>query len=177
MEISPGKGHILQSIPAASTIPGLLPAGFAVLCLLTHPERPRYTVPVRRYGPLQSRCLQCRGRPLPPCALLTGFDNSPARDLHPLDIQRTMLPCGSVLGPCRAHTNRPRGCGACQVAVCLYGSEIPQVVLEVEEILLYLLPLEQCIDARLVLGDVPVIHVAHLGDGAVELAGPEQMVE
>src|SRR5690606_38483588 len=103
-EISPGKGHILWSIPAASTALGLLPAGFAVLCLLTHPKRPRYAVPVRRYGPLQSRFLQCRGHPQPPCALLTGFDNSPARDLHPLDIQRTMLPCGRLLDPCRAHT-------------------------------------------------------------------------
>src|SRR5690606_29344913 len=103
-EISPGKGHILWSIPAASTALGLLRAGFAVLCLLTHPKRPRYAVPVRRYGPLQSRFLQCRGHPLPPCALLTGFDNSPARDLHPLDIQRTMLPCGRLLDPCRAHT-------------------------------------------------------------------------
>ncbi|MBZ0205282.1 MAG: hypothetical protein K8H89_03075 [Flavobacteriales bacterium] len=104
MEISPGKGHILRSIAAASTALGLLPAGFAALCQLTHPGRPPYAVPVRRYGPLQSRFLQCRGRPLPPCALLTGFDNSPVRDLHPLDIQRTMLPCGRLLDPCWAHT-------------------------------------------------------------------------
>jgi len=117
MEISPGKGHILRSIPAASTTLGLLPTGFAVLCLLTHPQRPRYAVPVRQYGPLQSRFLQCRGHPQPPCALLTGFDNSPARDLPPLDIQRTMLPCGSRLGPCWAHTyvcrNPPSSC--CQL--------------------------------------------------------------
>jgi hypothetical protein len=104
VEISPGKGHILQSMPAASTALGLLSTGFAELCLLTHPKWPRYAVPVRRYGPLQSRFLQCRGHPLPPCALLTGFDNSPVRDLHPLDTQRTLLPCGRLPNPCRAHT-------------------------------------------------------------------------
>src|SRR5690606_22188278 len=103
-EISPGKSHILQSIAAASTPLGLLPTSVAVMCLLTHPKEPPYAVPVRQYGPLQSRFLQCRGHPLPPCALLTGFDNSPVRDLHPLDIQRTTLPCGSILGPCWAHT-------------------------------------------------------------------------
>src|SRR5690606_27368121 len=103
-ELSPGKSHILQSIAVASTPLGLLPTSVAVMCLLTHPKEPPYAVPVRQYGPLQSRFLQCRGHPLPPCALLTGFDNSPVRDLHPLDIQRTTLPCGSILGPCWAHT-------------------------------------------------------------------------
>ena len=104
MEISPGKGHILWSIAAASTPLGLLPTSVAVMCLLTHPKEPLYTVPVRQYGPLQSRFLQCRDHSQPPCVLLTDFDNSPARDLHPLDIQRTILPCGSLLGPCWAHT-------------------------------------------------------------------------
>ena len=72
MEISPGKGNILRSIPAASTSMSLLSKGFAVMCLLTRPQRPPYAVSIRRYGPLQSRFLQCRGHPQPPCALLTG---------------------------------------------------------------------------------------------------------
>src|SRR5690606_136030 len=129
-EISPGKSHILQSIAAASTPLGLLPTSVAVMCLLTHPKEPPYAVPVRQYGPLQSRFLQCRGHPLPPCALLTGFDNSPVRDLHPLDIQRTTLPCGSILGPCWAHTmyiqNRRdslklKGCSPLQLSCSLTG--------------------------------------------------------
>ena len=114
-----------KSIPAASTTLGLLPTGFAVMCLLTRPMRPRYAVPVRRYGLLQSRFLQCRGRPLPPCALLTGFGNSPARDLHPLDIQRTTLPCGSVLGPCRAHTRYCQNGGlTCKLGALSFYSSV-----------------------------------------------------
>ena len=53
MEISPGKGHILRPITAASTPLDLLITGVAMMCLLTHPREPLYAVPVRQYGPLQ----------------------------------------------------------------------------------------------------------------------------
>ena len=47
---------------------------FVGLCndVLTYPDKhASYAVPVRQYRILQSRFLQCRGRPLPPCDLLT----------------------------------------------------------------------------------------------------------
>ena len=51
-----------------------------------------YVVSVRQLQRLQSGFLQCMGYPKPPCRLLTGFTNSPVRDLHPLDNSHIFLP-------------------------------------------------------------------------------------
>jgi hypothetical protein len=112
VEISPGKSHILRSIAAASTPLGLLPTSVAVMCLLTHPKEPLYAVPARPAPHHDAGSVQTFAVTLPlvqgslptTLRLANPAINGGTRDLHPLDIQRTMLPCGSLLGPCWAHT-------------------------------------------------------------------------
>jgi hypothetical protein len=99
-ETSPGKSISLLPIPAVSTGRSLLATDFVKLCSLIHFCQPRYTVSVRQYRSLQSRFLQCLLHSKPPCDLLTGFTNSPVRDLHPLEYSRYLI----YLCPCWAHT-------------------------------------------------------------------------
>ncbi len=58
-----------------------------------------------------------------------------------------------------------------------FRSEVPEVMLELKELLLDLLTLQQSVQSRLVLVDASIIHVAPLGDVAAELAFPEDILE
>jgi len=67
---SPGKSFFLHPMPGVSTMKSLLELG---LCndVLAYPRFiASYTLPVRQYRTLQSRCLQCIPHGKPPCDLL-----------------------------------------------------------------------------------------------------------
>jgi len=68
---SPGKSFFLPPIAAAFTpLNSFNSLGFSMSGYLTHSTMPQYAVFVHQHQLLQSRCLQCLGRPKPPCDLL-----------------------------------------------------------------------------------------------------------
>ncbi len=93
IQLSPGKGLFLLPIPAASTTRDLLVKDVVKMCSLIHLIQPQYAVSVRQYRSLQSRFLHCLDHSKPACNLLTGFTNSPVRDLHPLEYWYLSIPC------------------------------------------------------------------------------------
>jgi len=117
---SPGKSFFLRPMPVVSTIKRLVVLG---LCngVLAYPRFiASYTLPVRQYRTLQSRCLQCMPRDKPPCDLLmlqgvtlAHKGLTPSGKIHPtlrflenkfVILNFSMSFGQGVLCSCRAHT-------------------------------------------------------------------------
>ncbi len=118
---SPGKSFFLRPMPVVSTIKRLMELG---LCndVLAYPRFiASYTLSVRQYRTLQSRCLQCIPHGKPPCDLLmlqgvtlAHKGLTPSGKIHPIlrflenkfvFLNFLMRFGQGVLCSCRAHTS------------------------------------------------------------------------
>ena len=75
---SPGKSFFLHPMPVVSTMKRLLEWGLGNDVLAYPRFIASYTLPVRQYRTLQSRCLQCLPHGRPPCDLLMLQGVTPA---------------------------------------------------------------------------------------------------
>ena len=122
-KISPGKSFFLRPIPVIYTIERFVGLGLCNVPFAYPRFIASYTITVRQYRSLQSRCLQCIPHGKPPCdllmlqgATLVHKGLAPSGKIHPslrllklkinlyfLDFSMSLQP--GVLCSCRAHGN------------------------------------------------------------------------